>query len=127
MKLEETPYMLLGGEEEVRRLVDRFYELMDNLPEAWDVRKIHQADLSCARDKLFKYLSGWLGGPSLYITEYGQAKLERSHASYNIGVRESDQWLFCMNQAMQDLNINEELREHLNHDFITTVELIRNS
>ena len=70
-----NPYERLGGEQGVRDLVDRFYDLMDTLPEAKQIRDLHPADLTESRDKLFKFLSGWLGGPSLYINEYGHPRL----------------------------------------------------
>ena len=62
-----TFYDYIGGEDTVRRLVDRFYELMDTLPEAYGIRKLHPADLSGSNQKLFMYLSGWLGGPQLFV------------------------------------------------------------
>ena len=127
MNLEETPYMRLGGEDQVRQLVDRFFDLMDHLPEAWDIRKVHQTDLSSARNKLFKYLSGWLGGPPLYNTEFGNPNLKMSHSSFSIGTRERDQWILCMNQAMEDLNIQDDLRKHLDQAFFSTEDLIRNA
>ena len=71
----DTPYGQLGGEDIVRKLVHRFYELMDTLPEAWDVRQMHPEDLSGSEEKLFKYLSGWLGGPPLYEQEFGHPRL----------------------------------------------------
>ena len=67
----DTPYGQLGGEDIIRTLVRRFYTLMDTLPEAWDVRQMHPEDLSGSEEKLFKYLSGWLGGPPLYEQEFG--------------------------------------------------------
>ncbi len=127
MKLEETPYMLLGGEAEVRQLVDRFYDLVDHLPEAWNVRKVHQPDLSIARDELAKFLSGWLGGPPLYITEFGHQDLKTRHADFRIGSRERDQWLLCMNQAMEDLDIQDELREYLSKAFFTIADFVKNT
>ena len=63
---DTPPYDLLGGEAAVRKLVDRFYDLMDETPEYYVVRKLHPADLSGSREKLFMFLSGWLGGPPLY-------------------------------------------------------------
>ena len=60
-----TPYELLGGADGVRTLVERFYQLMDTLPEAARIRALHPADLHGSTDKLYKFLSGWLGGPPL--------------------------------------------------------------
>lgn len=117
---------MLGGEQKVRELVDHFYDLMDNLPEAWDIRKIHASDLSDARNKLFKFLSGWLGGPSLYIEEYGHPKLRMRHMPFKIGMRERTQWLLCMHQAMDALGVQGPLRENLEDAFARTAEHMQN-
>jgi hemoglobin len=113
MEQPETPYEKLGGENVVRELVARFYELMDTLPEAYDIRKIHQKDLSSAGDKLFMFLSGWLGGPSLYIEKYGHPRLRQRHFPFAIGEKESQQWMLCMTQAINEKITDEKLGELL--------------
>ncbi len=123
---DATPYDLLGGAEGVRKLVDRFYDLMDNLPEAWEVRRLHGENLDHARDKLFKFLSGWLGGPPLYVQEYGHPMLRRRHLPFPIGTRERDQWLLCMGQALDELGIDGPLRAHLDQAFFRTADHMRN-
>ncbi len=123
---EATPYDLLGGAEGVRKLVDRFYDLMDSLPEAWEVRRLHGENLDHARDKLFKFLSGWLGGPPLYVREYGHPMLRRRHLPFPIGTRERDQWLLCMGQALDELGIDGPLRAHLDQAFFRTADHMRN-
>lgn len=123
---EVTPYELLGGATRLRQLVDLFYDHMDNAPEAWDVRKLHADNLDSSRNKLFKFLSGWLGGPSLYIEEYGHPMLRRRHLPFPIAERERDQWLFCMQQAMDDLKIDGKLREFLDQGFLNTADHMRN-
>ena len=90
---ELTPYERLGGEAAVRKLVDRFYDLMDALPEARGIRELHPPDLAGSRDKLFKFLSGWLGGPPLYVEEYGHPRLRARHLPFPIGEAERDAWL----------------------------------
>jgi hemoglobin len=76
-----TPYSLIGGEAVLRRLVKRFYELMDTLPEAYGIRKLHQASLSGSAEKLYMYLSGWLGGPQLYV-EVRPSRLRARHLPF---------------------------------------------
>ncbi|HND47437.1 MAG TPA: group II truncated hemoglobin, partial [Anaerolineales bacterium] len=97
---EQSLYELLGGEEGVRTLVDRFYDLMDSSPEAKDVRALHAKSLKQAREKLFMFLSGWSGGPPLYIEKFGHPRLRMRHMPFVIGTRERDQWLWCMNHAV---------------------------
>ncbi|MBS0346235.1 MAG: group II truncated hemoglobin [Proteobacteria bacterium] len=108
-----TPYSELGGEETIRRLVHRFYELMDTLPEAWDVRQMHPEDLSGSEEKLFKYLTGWLGGPPLYEQEFGHPRLRARHLPFAIASRERDQWLMCMETAFDECLPVGPLRDKL--------------
>jgi len=108
-----TAYEVLGGEAAVRQLVARFYELMNTLPEARGIRKMHAADLSGAADKLFKFLSGWLGGPDLFMEEFGHPRLRARHLPFAIGESERDQWMLCMNQALDETPMDESLRAGL--------------
>ena len=108
-----TPYSRLGGEPAVRRLVKRFYELMDTLPEAYGIRKLHQPDLSGAAQKLFMYLCGWLGGPQLYVEKYGHPMLRARHLPFAIASAEAEQWMLCMRQAMAEVIEDEALRAGL--------------
>ncbi len=103
MSTETTPFAELGGEAVLRRLVDRFYDLMDELPEAYVIRKLHQEDLSSARQKLFEYFSGWLGGPPLFETKYGHPRMRARHMPFAIGTAERDAWLLCMAQAFDEV------------------------
>ena len=121
-----TPYGQLGGEDGIRQLVRRFYELMDTLPEAWDVRQMHPEDLSGSEEKLFKYLSGWLGGPPLYEQEFGHPRLRARHMPFAIGTRERDQWVACMLLAMEEVGIAEPMRERLLQSFFKTADFMRN-
>src|SRR5687768_1508105 len=99
-------YDLLGGESGVRTLVDRFYDLMDTLPEAAAVRALHPADLTDSRAKLFKFLSGWLGGPPLYVQEYGHPMLRARHLPFPIGEPERNAWMLCMTQALTERGLD---------------------
>jgi hemoglobin len=121
-----TPYALLGGDSALRTLVDRFYDLMDLEPEYAAIRQLHAPDLAQAREKLFLFLSGWLGGPSLYIERYGHPMLRARHLPFAIGMRERDQWLACMNQAMVEQGVGEELRQRLLQAFFQTADWMRN-
>lgn len=123
----ETTYTRLGGEQGVRRLVDRFYDLMSELPAARKIRQMHPADLSGSRDKLFKFLSGFLGGPSLYIQEYGHPMLRARHLPFPIGESERDQWLLCMNQALDELVEDAQLTAQLKTNFFRTADHMRNT
>ena len=122
----QSHYDRLGGEVVVRKLVDRFYDLMDEQPEYYGIRKLHPHNISGSRPKLFMFLSGWLGGPALYVEAYGHTMLRARHLPFAIGVAERDQWLACMQQAMQDLGIEEYLRQALAQAFAKTADHMRN-
>jgi hemoglobin len=119
-------YQRIGGDAAIRKLVDRFYELMDELPEAYAARKIHPADLTESGNKLFDFLSGWLGGPQRYIEKHGHPMLRRRHLPYAIGPEERDQWLLCMRMALEEKVADEALRTALFAQFSQLGEHMRN-
>lgn len=97
-----APYEVLGGEAGIRRLVHRFYELMDELPEAYGVRQMHPATLEGSGQSLFEFLSGWLGGPPLYMEKKGHPRLRMRHAPYAVSQTMRDEWMLCMTQAITE-------------------------
>ena len=103
MTTNNTPYFHIGGEPAVRLLVNQFYF---SLVEAQGIREIHQPDLFSVNSKLFKFLSGWLGGPNLFIEEFGHPMLRARHFPFIIGESESEQWMFCMNKALEETPMN---------------------
>jgi hemoglobin len=121
-----THYQRIGGAEKVRALVHRFYQIMDELPESYGIRKMHAEDLQNSEEKLFKYLTGWMGGPQLYIQEYGHPMLRRRHLPFAISVSERDQWLLCMNKALQEVVADEVLRKELATAFAGVADHMRN-
>lgn len=108
-----TPYEALGGADGIHRLVDRFYQLMDELPEAYAARRIHPESLAGANESLFEYLSGWFGGPNLYIEKKGHPRLRMRHVAYAIGPTERDEWMLCMRTALTEQVADEPLRAGL--------------
>ena len=124
--MKQTPYDILGGESDVRALVDRFYDLMDSVPEYFGIRKLHPASLAGSRDKFFMYLSGWLGGPPLYVEAFGHPFLRARHLPFSIGNAERDQWLACMRQALDASNADPLFLERLFQAFTQTANHMRN-
>ena len=123
---QPIPYDLIGGESVVRALVDRFYDLMDLEPGYAALRAAHGTELSGARQKLFMFLTGWLGGPPLYTQEHGHPRLRMRHMPFSIGVLERDQWVACMDQAMGEAGIEPTLRARLKASFMQTADWMRN-
>jgi hemoglobin len=121
-----THYERIGGEAQVRALVRRFYELMDELPETYGIRKMHAESLAGASDKLFKFLSGWMGGPQLFVQEFGEPFLRRRHFPFVIGESEREQWMLCMDQALNEVVEDEALRRELSTAFAKVADHMRN-
>lgn len=113
----QTPYERLGGADGVRRLVQRFYALMDELPEAYRVRRMHPEDLAGSAASLFDFLSGWFGGPDLYVRKKGHPRLRMRHNPYAVGPAERDEWMLCMGQALSEQVADTALRDHLIRTF----------
>lgn len=121
-----TPYDLIGGGGKVRDLVERFYDLMD-LDLAYALlRRVHGASLEGAREKLYLFLSGWLGGPPLYAERFGHPVLRARHLPFAIGEEERDQWMACMIQAMEEVEVPEAMRKSLAGAFFQTADWMRN-
>jgi hemoglobin len=121
-----TPFDLIGGEEGVRRLVDRFYDLMDSAPEAAAVRALHAPSLRASREKLRLFLTGWTGGPQLYIEKFGHPRLRMRHFPFAVGLRERDEWLWCMDRALDEQPMPDSLREQLRGRFHALADHMRN-
>jgi hemoglobin len=106
--MDQSPYQIIGEEAGVQKLVNKFYDEMDSNPKMKLIRDLHSKKLDTAREKLFEFLSGWLGGPDLYIQKYGHPKMRARHLPFPIGKQERDQWLVCMRVAMDSLTLPEE-------------------
>jgi hemoglobin len=119
-------YEWIGGDAAVRALVDRFYDLMDLEPEYAALRAVHPGELEGSRDKLYWFLSGWMGGPDLYQQRFGHPRLRARHMPYSIGVRERDQWMACMTRAMSECGVDADLALRLQASFANTADWMRN-
>lgn len=125
MNAPQTPYQILG-EDGIRHLSDAFYEVMDNSPEASDIRKMHTADLTGIKQKLAEYLIGWMGGPPVYADKYGSVCMTTPHKHYAIGPKERDQWLWCMDQALEKIGADESLKNMLAAPLRAIAEMVQN-
>ena len=123
---DQSLYELMGGEAGLRKLVERFYDLIDSSPEAAQLRALHPKSLKQSREKFFMFLSGWSGGPQLYIEKYGHPRLRMRHIPFSIGVVERDQWLWCMNKTLDEVQMNTAVVEYLKARFAETADFLRN-
>jgi hemoglobin len=121
-----TPYERIGGEAAVRKLCNIFYKIMCDTPQTQLIRQMHPDDIKISEDKLFKFLSGWLGGPDLFVQEYGHPRLRARHMPFKIGIEERDQWLYCMANALKEMEIDELFAQQLMGSFVQTADFMRN-
>ena len=123
-------YQLLGGEnggtEKIRNLVETFYDIMSTDPQAAPILALHPSDLTSSREKLFMFLTGWTGGPQLYIQRYGHPRLRQRHIAFSIGEAERDQWMGCMIKAMHSMNLEEKLIQKLAEQLYGVADFMRN-
>ena len=124
--IEPSLYQLLGGETGLRSLVNRFYDLMDSAPEAQNIRSLHAKSLKQSREKLFMFLSGWSGGPQLYIQRFGHPRLRMRHMPFSIGAVEREEWLWCMNKALDESELDPRVVEYLKNHFAQATDFLRN-
>lgn len=121
-----TPYERIGGEAAVKQLVKTFYQIMSDTPQTKLVRDMHPEDITLSEHKLYLFLTGWLGGPDLYIQEYGHPRLRQRHMPFSIGIEERDQWLYCMAHALASLELDELFAQQLMGSFAQTANFMRN-
>ncbi len=121
-----VPYVVLGGESGVRAIVERFYDLMELDPAYAAIRALHAPSLDSAREKLFLFLTGWLGGPPIYVERHGHPRLRARHLPFPIATAERDQWLACMSCALADNDVEPVLRASLMEAFFQTADWMRN-
>ena len=122
----QTMYQAIGGEARLRELVDRFYDIMELEPEFADIHAMHPKPNDSSREKLFMFLSGWMGGPDLFVERHGHPMLRARHLPFAIGSKERDQWLRAMALALEDLGYPDELRVRLMNSFFQTADWMRN-
>jgi hemoglobin len=113
MEETTTTYEKIGGEAAVGKLCDRFYELMATVPQFKELRAMHPEDLQGSRDKLFMFLSGWMGGPDLFVEKFGHPRLRARHMPFAVDEAARDQWMYCMRQAFADIPADEALKQQL--------------
>ncbi len=126
MSEQKSLYETIGGLDKIDELVDRFYDLMALEDTLSELRTMHPLDLSGSREKLKFFLTGWMGGPDIYSPKYGHPMLRARHLPFKIGIKERNQWLACMYQALEDCGIDGKIADQLHESFLNTADWMRN-
>ncbi len=121
----DATYQAAGQLEGITRLVNRFYDNMDTLPEAAGLRAMHAADLSESRKKLIYFLSGWMGGPKLFSEHYGSISIPKAHEHLPIDEEGKNAWLHCMRLGLEELGYPKSFRDYLMKQLSIPAESIR--
>ncbi len=119
-------YDRVGGHAGVREFTERLYAAMERLPQAREVRAMHGDDLGRVVESVYRFLSGWLGGPDLYVASHGPPRLRRKHLAFPIGGRERDQWLLCARTALQEMDLDEDTRQAVYQPLAAMADHLRN-
>lgn len=124
---DDASFIAAGGELGIRRLVEDFYQAMNDLPEAKKIRDMHADDLEESIDKLARFLCGWLGGPKLYSEKYGSIRIPVAHRHLKIGIDERNAWLACMKVALgKQADYPQAFKEYLIEQLFVPAERSRN-
>ena len=121
----DSSFQAAGGELGLHALVDQFYFNMDSDPEAQVIRRLHAQNLDSARDKLARFLSGWLGGPRRYQEKYGAISIPGVHQAFAIGSAEKEAWLNCMQRAVNEQPWEEAFKRYFMLQLAIPAERVR--
>jgi len=122
----DTQFQLAGGVEGITKLANDFYDIMESLPEARKILFMHPNDLTVSREKLARFLCGYMDGPELYEEKYGPLALGPAHSHLSIGMAEKEAWLLCMRKALDMQNWPQEFKDFMFMRLNTPAERIRN-
>jgi hemoglobin len=122
---QQTPYEILG-DDGIKQLARAFYDVMDELPQAADIRAMHAENMDHITRMLSAYLTGWMGGPPVYLALKGTVCLTDPHEPFRIGPKERDQWLLCMDAALEKVGASEDLKTMLKDPLYHIAETVRN-
>lgn len=121
----DASFQAAGGEAGIRRLVDEFFNRMGSDPRFAVIYEMHPDDKEESRDKLARFLCGWLGGPKLYHEKYGGISIPRVHEHLAIATPERDQWLTCMGETVEEQSFDSAFKEYLMEQLFVPAEGVR--
>ena len=121
----DASFRAAGGVEGLRELIDNFFDRMGSDPRFETIWNLHPEDKETSRDKLARFLCGWLGGPKRYHEKYGSIGIPRVHAHLPIGTAERDQWLTCMAESVAEQPFDDDFKVYLMEQLYVPAEAVR--
>lgn len=119
-----TVYEEIGGDEKVRCVADTFYDVVEE--ESPAIQAMLPADTRVSRQKLYEFLSGWMGGPHLYWERRGHPALRMRHAPFPIDETAAEEWAVCMRTALARCEVPEPARTWLGNELGRVATMLRN-
>lgn len=123
--IENASYKAAGDEAGIRKLVNEFFDRMGSDARFKVIYEMHPDDKEVSRDKLARFLCGWLGGPKLYQEKYGGISIPRVHEHLDIASPERDQWLTCMQETVAEQPFDTEFKTYLMQQLFVPAEGVR--
>ena len=121
----DASFQAAGGEAGLRQLVDNFFDRMSSDERFTTIYDLHPEDKEISRDKLARFLCGWLGDPKLYNEKYGAIGIPRVHAHLAIATAERDQWLTCMTESVAEQPFAPGFKTYLMEQLYVPAEAVR--
>lgn len=122
-EFDNTLYKRLG-EEKIKELVDAFYERVYQDP---ILISLFDNDIDEIKEKQFRFLTQFLGGPPRYIEKYGPPRMRQRHLPHKIDQNAMIAWLACMKEAISTLSLSSETAEELYNKFPQLAQHMVNS
>jgi hemoglobin len=122
----DNQYQIAGGEAGCYKLANDFYDVMEKQPESRKILFMHPGDLTESREKLARFLAGYMNGPELYEQKYGPLALGPAHSHLAIGTAEKEAWLLCMDKALAMQDWPEEFKAFMRMRLQTPADRIQN-
>ena len=99
----------IGGEPRVRAMVERFYDLIETVPQGRTIMEMHLKGhgLAHVRPEQFEFLSGFFGGRRYYHEKHGHMNLREIHDHVEIRTQDAEGWLELMEQAMSETGVTQ--------------------
>ena len=123
---QSNAYDLIGGDQVIKNIAASFYQFMDSELQVKPLRDIHPQSLKLSEEKLYQFLSGWLGGPQLFQQQHGNPALRARHMPFAVDEAMRDQWLMCMEHALNEHVEQPEHRQAIFQAISTLADHMRN-
>lgn len=103
-----TIYEAIGGQDGVDRVVDALYK---HIGANELLLQIFPEDLVESARKQRLFLTQFFGGPHLYLEQIGAPMLPYRHAPFEITPARRDAWLNCMDIALTEAEVDEQVHQ----------------